>query len=84
MFINQTSWGVFPADHSVRTRGAGGREERACLALEHTLCILPLCRLALTVGHSLKPHPPAELERAWDALEGQRDAIEFDRICTTN
>lgn len=28
--------------------------------------------------------PPAEVEGAWDALEGQRDAIEFDRICTTN
>lgn len=52
--------------------------------LEHTLCFLPVCRLALTVGHSLKPHPPAEVERAWDALEGQRDAIEFDRTCTTN
>lgn len=62
----------------------GRREERACLALEHTLCILLDRRLTLTVGHSLKPQPPAQVERAWDASEGQRDAIGFDRICTTN
>lgn len=57
---------------------------RACLALKHTFCILRVCRLAVTVGHSLKPQPPAEVERAWDASEGQRDAIGFDRICTIN
>ena len=62
----------------------GRRGERACLALEHTLYILPVRRLALAVGHSLKPQPPAEVERAWDASEEHRDTIGFDRICTTN
>lgn len=57
---------------TVYVHGARGGEEkeRARLALEHTLRILPVCRLALTVGHSLKPQPPAEVETAWDASEG--------------
>lgn len=62
----------------------GRRGERAGLALEHMLWILLVCGLALTVGHSLNPQPPAEVERTWNASEGQRDAIEFDRICTIN
>lgn len=44
-------------------------------------------RCASCLSHSAVPQslaPPAEVEGAWDALEGQRDAIEFDRICTTN